>query len=53
MCKIVNLQGYKNKRNGNISSIKKDKDEYESFYDRALRKMTAEEYKMLEELLED
>lgn len=43
MEKIINLEDYKDKRDGNTESV----------YDTALRKMTAEEYKMIEELLEN
>lgn len=40
MGKIINLEGNKDKWGGNTESV----------YDRALRKMTAEDYKMIEEL---
>lgn len=50
MEKIINLEDYKDKRDGNTASMKKDNDEYKSVYDRALRNMTAEDYKMIEEL---
>lgn len=53
MSKIVNLEEYKGKMNKNIASMKKDNQECESIYDRVLRNMTAEDYKMIEELFEN
>ncbi len=38
------------KRDGNTASMKKDNYKNESIYDRALGNMTAEDYKMIEEL---
>lgn len=58
MNKIIELKNYKNKKNGcssvkNIDSYKKDGKKYESAYDKALKNMTAEDYKMIEELFEN